>query len=561
MKEKLEHLHLKDRLQFGYRTVIVLMFFSGILSLAVTWLLLASMNNFANKIQRADTAVKVCRIDVNIAARNIREMALNPDTSSYAGYREQVDAKLAEIGAELEAMKQTGVVEDGLYLEYEEALTAWGTIGYEIMNDIEAGRDTEAVDAILTECVPALDRAVAVASDLENYTDERVDNAVLFTTALAVTGIVGVIAFILIAVVLSMRVGNIIIRSITIPLHEIKNVAEELAAGNLHSNVDYRSEDEIGILAHSLRKSIRILSSYVDDIDRAMREFSLGNFDVQPEVEWKGDFIGILNSFMMFEESMGDTIKGVREASRQVSGGSEQVAASAQDLASGATDQAAVVEQLTATIASVADRVSRNAERVSNISGTIESVGGKILDGNEKMHEMAASMHEINESSKEIGKIIATINEIAAQTNLLALNASIEAARAGEAGKGFAVVADQVTVLAAQSASAAKESADLIGTSVKAVEKGMQIAEQTAEQLEDIADNSKMIVVEVNEIVAALKEQTGAIWQINDGVDHINDVVQSNSAASEECAAASEEMSSEATSLEELIGRFKISES
>ena len=561
MRERLERLHLKERLQSGYRTVIQMMFFSGILSLVVTGLLFASMSYLVQKVQRADTAVKICRIDVNIAARSIHEMALNPDKSSYAGYRELVGTKMEEIGTELEALEQTGVVEDELYQSYEQALTDWGTIGYEIMDDIEAGRDAEALDRILTECVPALDHLIAIANELDDYMDQRTANAVAFTTWMAVLGIIGVIAFIVIAVILSMRVSSVIITSITKPLGEIKNVAEELAAGNLHSNVDYRSEDEIGILAHSLRKSIRILSSYVDDIDRAMREFSSGNFDVQPEVEWKGDFIGILNSFMMFEESMADTIRGVREASRQVSGGSEQVAASAQDLASGATDQAAVVEQLTATIASVADRVSRNAEHVAEISGTIETVGGKILDGNDKMHEMAQSMHEINESSKEIGKIIATINEIAAQTNLLALNASIEAARAGEAGKGFAVVADQVTVLAAQSASAAKESADLIGTSVKAVEKGMQIAEQTAEQLEDIADNSKVIVSEVNEIAETLKAQTTAIWQINEGVDHINEVVQSNSAASEECAAASEEMSSEALSLEELIGRFKISES
>ncbi len=561
MREKLEKLHLKERLQFGYRTVIWLMFFSGILSLIVIGGLFASTSYLVQKVERADKAVKICRIDVNIAARNIREMALNPDKSSYAGYRERVDTKLAEVGTELEALKQTGVIEDELYQNYEQVLTDWRTIGYRIMDDIEAGKDEEALDSILNECVPALNDLITIANELDDYTDHRTANAVEFTISLAMIGIIGIIIFIVIAFVLSMKVSRVIVTSITTPLHEIKNVAEELAAGNLHSNVDYRSEDEIGILAHSLRKSIRILSSYVDDIDRAMREFSSGNFDVQPEVEWKGDFIGILNSFMMFEESMADTIRGVREASRQVSGGSEQVAASAQDLASGATDQAAVVEQLTATIASVADRVSRNAEHVAEISGTIETVGGKILDGNDKMHEMAQSMHEINESSKEIGKIIATINEIAAQTNLLALNASIEAARAGEAGKGFAVVADQVTVLAAQSASAAKESADLIGTSVKAVEKGMQIAEQTAEQLEDIADNSKVIVSEVNEIAETLKAQTTAIWQINEGVDHINEVVQSNSAASEECAAASEEMSSEALSLEELISRFKISES
>ena len=46
-------------------------------------------------------------------------------------------------------------------------------------------------------------------------------------------------------------------------------------------------DDNKGVLAHSMRKSIRILGSYVDDIDRAMKLFAEGNFDVKPEVEWR----------------------------------------------------------------------------------------------------------------------------------------------------------------------------------------------------------------------------------------------------------------------------------
>lgn len=109
-----------------------------------------------------------------------------------------------------------------------------------------------------------------------------------------------------------------VLHSILEPLHAIEDVAKELTEGNLHSTLDYRSEDEIGRLAHSMRKSIRILGSYVDDIDRAMKLFSEGNFDVQPNVEWKGDFIGILRSFMDFEKSMAKMVKGIQRASNQV---------------------------------------------------------------------------------------------------------------------------------------------------------------------------------------------------------------------------------------------------
>lgn len=290
-------------------------------------------------------------------------------------------------------------------------------------------------------------------------------------TFFLVIGLANVIIVGIVATMIAKKISDQVIDSVLEPLQQIEVVAGELVNGNLHSNLEYHSDDEIGKLAHDLRKSIRTLGSYIDDIDLTMRQFADGNFNFKPQVEWKGDFVGIKESIVAFEESMSDTVSGIQRAANEVSNGAGQVAASSSDLAQGATDQAAVVEELTATLASVADQVAENAEHAKEISQKVDGLGTEIMDSNGQMHEMVTSMNEINEASQEIGKIIATINEIASQTNLLALNASIEAARAGEAGKGFAVVADQVTVLAEQSANAAKESAALIESSVKAVEK------------------------------------------------------------------------------------------
>lgn len=558
MKKKLEKMQLKERLIYGYGRVILRMIVSGVLSLIVIGLLMGNMLRYVENVERADVAVKICRIDVNSAARNIREMALNSDTSTYDSYQQQVETQLAEVDSELKALKATGIISDELYQEYASALSDWGNIGYSIMEQIMSGQTEEAADAIINQCTPALDNAVAIGKKLDAVTDKASHQAVIFTGCMTVAGILVIILSVIFAILFVKKISNVVVDSILEPLHAIEDVAKELTEGNLHSTLEYRSEDEIGKLAHSMRKSIRILGSYVDDIGSAMKLFSEGNFDVQPEVEWKGDFIGILDSFMAFEKSMAETVKGIQSASNEVSEGAEQVAASSNDLAEGATNQAAVVEELTATVTNVADQVAQNAQSAKEISGKVGELGNAILESNGKMHEMVDSMNEINEASKEIDKIIATINEIASQTNLLALNASIEAARAGEAGKGFAVVADQVTVLADQSAQAAKESAVLIETSVKAVEKGMVIADQTATQLEDVADNSRTITEQVGNIADTLETQTTAIHQINEGIEQINDVVQTNSATSEECAAASQEMSSEAENLRELIRKLQV---
>ena len=559
-KKKLENMHLKERIDYGYRKVITMMLISGLLSVVIIGVLFANMMHYVENVNVADQAVKICRINVNAAARNIREMALNEDTSSYDNYEQTVKRLLSEVDSELQILKKTEVLSDENYEEYATALSDWGKIGYSIIEEIKNGNDENATDAILNNCTPALNKVVEIAIKLDELTDEASSETVRNMVVCTVAGFVVIIVCLVFAFTLTRKTSKRVLETILEPLHAIEDVAMELTEGNLHSTLEYHSDDEIGRLAHSMRKSIRILGTYVDDIDRSMKLFSEGNFDVHPEVEWRGDFVGILNSFMAFQASMAGTIKGIQNVSDEVSGAAEQVASSSNDLADGATNQAAVVEELTATVTGVSEQVEKNSQSAKEISVKVDELGNAISESNGKMHEMVDSMHEISEASKEIDKIITTINEIASQTNLLALNASIEAARAGEAGKGFAVVANQVNVLADQSAQAAKESATLIETSVKAVEKGMVIAGQTAAQLEEVAENSKVITTEVTNIAETLETQTTEIKQINEGIEQINDVVQTNSATSEECAAASQEMSSEAESLREMIRKFKVAE-
>ena len=418
-KNKLENLHLKERINYGYRKVIIMMLVSGLLSIVVIGILFFNMKRYVQNVTVADQAVKICRINVNAAARNIREMALNNDASSYDNYEQTVKKMLAEVDTQLNNLKKSGVVSDADYEEYSSALADWGNIGYSIMEKIKSGDKDKAVDSILNDCTPALNKAVEIAIRLDEMTDKQSSQSVRVTVIFAVAGVACIIVCLVLAWKLTTKTGKKVLESILVPLREVEAVAQELTDGNLHSTLEYHSDDEIGRLAHSMRKSIRILGSYVDDIGRAMKMFADGNFDVQPEVEWKGDFVGILNSFMMFEKSMAEVIKGIQHVSDEVSSAAEQVAASSNDLADGATNQAAVVEELTATVEGVSEQVEKNSKTAKEISGRVDELGNAILESNGKMKDMVDSMNEINGASKEIDKIIATINEIAALSLLI----------------------------------------------------------------------------------------------------------------------------------------------
>lgn len=557
-KKKLEQLNLKKRLNVGYFFVIALMILSGIISIACFSTLYTNLNHYIHGAQTADTAVKMCRIDVNIAARNIREMALNDDTSTYSNYKQTVVDKLSEVDIQLKTLKATGIVDADVCQEYSDALQKWGEIGYAIIEDIESGDRDAASEKILKQCAPALQDVVTISDKIDDITNAEKEKALRSNQITVFSGILVVIVVIILATIIAARMGRKIVNSLVIPVRKIERATEELAKGNLQVEIDDSAEDEIGEMAGSLKSALQTLAAYVQDISVTMHKFSKGDFEVTPQVEWKGDFEEILDSFMDFEKNMAHMVENMRQVSNQVKDGSGQIADSSNDLADGAARQATIVEELASTLGRVSEQVSLNAENAITISEQVQESGRATEEGNCKMKDMVEAMLEIDESSAKISKIIASINEISSQTNLLALNASIEAARAGEAGKGFAVVADQVSVLAAQSAEAAKESASLIQTSVEAIEKGMFMAHDTAQQLQSVANGADAVVGMVNGMADELKQQAEAIRNINNKVAEINDVVQTNSATSQECAAASQQMSEQAVSLEKLICHLKI---
>ena len=71
MKDKLENMHLQERINYCYGKVISMMLISGLFSIVVIGVLFANMLHYIDDVNAADQAVKICRINVNTSARNM----------------------------------------------------------------------------------------------------------------------------------------------------------------------------------------------------------------------------------------------------------------------------------------------------------------------------------------------------------------------------------------------------------------------------------------------------------------------------------------------------------
>ncbi len=379
------------------------------------------------------------------------------------------------------------------------------------------------------------------------YAVTTVDRDEVLSEANNITRITIGISFVLF--IIGSAIGIFSARTLAKPIREAALYAEAVAEGNLNAVLNVKTNDEIGILADSLRKMIDVLKQkikisaeheanaleQIKEVQKAKTQSDLQTESMLKVIDATTKSatdaahisLALSQASHSLEEETRNVLQGTEIQNDRIIESTEAIEAIRHGFESivAITEEAVVKEEKTRTIA------VEGAKKVQNV-----------LEANQKVNEMSKKMQEtmleLENHTQGITNIINTITDIADQTNLLALNAAIEAARAGDAGRGFAVVADEVRKLAektviatndvstaiTQVQSATKENVTIVEQTHNAVSNATELAQDSGEALASIVELTRENADQVRNIstsIQQLDEQTDAIHQAINALDSI----------------------------------------
>lgn len=559
MEKSFKDLPIKNKLRRAFIFIIGCSVLSIAVSVVGIFMVRSQLSYFYKTPYKSAVAATTYRRDLNSIMRNLLRSITTGDPSAKENYLETVQKDLSDQAYQVSILNKDPAATE-LLAEIDVATANLKPIREKVMELARQNLEDEALEVYNNEYEPAaqplIQALLALGAQAEDNAEKSYDKGNRISIII-ITILVLVSAG---SILLIIYFRKILTRILTTPIQELENVAESMANGSLDVSITYESKDELGSLALSLKKMIRLFQAIIPDIQYCLGEMADGNFTViskQPD-SYIGNYAPILEAMRKIRFSLSEILGEIQKASKQVQTGAQDMSEGAQNLADSTVTQANSIDELTTTVSELSSRVIEDSKHSKTVSNDVHTVGNDAKTSQEQMSKVVLAMENISSTSKQIEMIINSIEVIASQTNLLSLNASIEAARAGEAGRGFAVVANEIGKLASESAQAATNTRNLIQVSINEIEKGNKIVQDTSIFLNNVLTSITGIVDSVNEISESTERQAAFVGEISKEIDQIAAATEGNSSIAEESSAISEELFAQTETLNYLIGRFKI---
>ena len=322
-----------------------------------------------------------------------------------------------------------------------------------------------------------------------------------------------------------------IIRSITMPLSQLKQSIDDLSAGRLDIQVEAAErDDELGDIGKAIvefRDKARAHEALSRETD-AIRESEVKRQQKVDALisEFRNKVETVLGAVTARSNEMQELITEMTSYADQTADKSTSSTRSAEETSVNVQTVASATNELSASIQEISRQIVQTTDVVEKASSAAAAADTKVSN--------------LNHASQKIGEVISLIQDIAEQTNLLALNATIEAARAGEMGKGFAVVAAEVKTLANQTAKATEEIGQQIGEIQATTGEAVEAISGISEEMESVSKYTSAIAAAIEEQGAATDEISRNVQEASSSIQHVSQDMGDVNAAIDETKRSSE---------------------
>jgi methyl-accepting chemotaxis protein len=388
---------------------------------------------------------------------------------------------------------------------------------------IDSNRQSASIS--LNEYLKANNNAIAIIDQLMTEYDQAADESarrsnsmVTFTTIVVFGTLIGSL---IVSFFLSRAIGSSLVRRVS----EVRNLANQMATGDLTGRLQVTELDEVGDMARSADAMAGSFSQVVCEMQKASNSLAGSATDLEGVSQ---QFLGqselvsqMVNNVGVSAEELSANIATISAATEQMSVNMASISSATEEVSVNVSAISTAAEQTSANV----NVVALSLQEITNAFGVIQGVvqqGGRIAaEAMSKADSATNTMQRLDQASIEISEFTETIKMISMQTNLLALNATIEATSAGEAGKGFAVVAHEIKQLANQSAKAAEDIAKKIDGVQLGTRQAVAVIREINNVVKEMNASSQRISTSVEQQTKFASTISSNVKEANNGVTHI----------------------------------------
>ncbi|MFH2122314.1 MAG: HAMP domain-containing methyl-accepting chemotaxis protein [Pseudomonadota bacterium] len=368
-------------------------------------------------------------------------------------------------------------------------------------------------------------------------------------------------------IVLTQIIAFISVRhSIIRPIRKVVDFAANMAAGDMTSSLEIRTNDEINEMGTALNTMLKHIRQHAQKAEA----IAAGDLSTRITVYSEKDILG--HSLQKIKINLGEIVEGLQDKANNLLAESKYIT----DIVNNLVNTSTIIGARARAMSQSSEAISRNMDITTNatvqMSASIQEISentNKSANTTEDARNISAQVAEtidrLQGAVVHIAKANLAITGFADQTNLLALNATIEAARAGEAGKGFAVVASEVKELAKQSMSMAK----VIHTDVNDIEQFTNKAVEAIARIQTVvieaSEASLVVASAVTEQAAVAEDIAGNISQTNEeaqtfvkAIEDINTSISASEVTYRDLTESATKLSQLAADLEKTVETFTL---